>query len=222
MGKSLDIDYYSKPSGYYSNRQDMLSFVPSDAKFILDVGCGEGDFGLLLKRKLLAEVWGVEIFEKAAKIAMAKIDHVIVGDIEDQNIALPKNHFDCIIFNDCLEHLKDPWSVLGRIRGNLKDNGCVVASIPNIRYFPVMIDLIKNRQWCYVEAGILDKTHLRFFTINSIKDLFQSAGYCISRLEGLHSFRFPGWFSFIDNITGRRFDDMKFLQFACLAYRCEL
>jgi 2-polyprenyl-3-methyl-5-hydroxy-6-metoxy-1,4-benzoquinol methylase len=222
MGRISDIDYYSKPSGYYSDRQDILSFVPLGAKRILDVGCGEGDFGSLLKKNLSAEVWGVEIFEKVAKIAMAKMDRVIVGNIEDQDIPLPSKFFDCVVFNDCLEHLMDPWSVLARIKENLKNDGCVVASIPNICYFPIIKNLVLHGEWAYVESGTLDRTHLRFFTKKSIADMFNSCKYEILKIEGINPTQFPWKFRILNWLLSQGFDDMKYLQFVCIAHRSGL
>lgn len=91
--------------------------------------------------------------------------------------------FDCAVFNDVLEHMVDPWAALEFTRGFMQDGGHVVASIPNVRHIMVTKPLILTGRWDYEEFGILDRTHLRFFTRTTIVDLFESSGYEIALLE---------------------------------------
>ncbi len=115
------------------------------------------------------EVWGVELSQQAAAEAQSKLDKVFVGSIEDGTLLLPEGFFDCVVFNDVLEHLVNPWAVLTSIKMFMQPDAYVVASIPNVRYFDNIKQLLKHKQWKYEDEGILDKTHLRFFTIESIK-----------------------------------------------------
>jgi tetratricopeptide (TPR) repeat protein len=94
-----------------------------------------------------------------------------------ESIELPygEGHFDCIVLADVLEHLRDPLSVLKKLIRFLSDSGTVVASVPNVRFFYVLDRLAEGR-WEYMEAGILDKTHLRFFTKTEVEVLFRQAG----------------------------------------------
>lgn len=207
----------SFPGDYYANaRPEMVQFVPLEARRILEVGCGEGVFGNHLKKVRGAEFWGVEIFEKAALVAMGKLDKVLVGDIEGGTLSLPSKYFDCVIFNDSLEHLCDPWKALCRVKDYLKFDGTVVASIPNVRYLDTFLDFFLRKKWTYTEEGILDRTHLRFFTAESIKDLFMQCGYEIVRMEGINPTKCSWKFSLLNFISGNRFDDMRFLQYACV------
>ena len=129
------------------------------------------------------EIVGVELFESAAEKAAAVLDRVIVGNVEQ--IDLPyENYFDCVIFADVLEHLVDPWRMLRRAKTLLRRDGVIVASIPNVQHSRVLINLFFGR-WEYEQFGIMDSTHLRFFTRKSIDTLFQSTGYELRRVSGL-------------------------------------
>lgn len=212
------FDINHKPEGYYAcSRDEMLRFIPQSARRILEVGCGEGFFGYILKSKIGAEVWGIEVYKNAAENAKLKLDKVIIGDIERDELSLPQNYFDCIIFNDVLEHLKYPWDVLKKIQYNLTDKGYVVASIPNLRFLDNIKMLLRNNDWEYKNKGILDKTHLRFFTKKSIKGMFEACGYDIVKIEGIFSKEFYWKFKLFNWIMKNKFEDMKYLQFACVA-----
>ena len=176
-----------KPSGYYSNiREDMLKYIPHDVKRTLEFGCGSGEFSELIKNKLGAETWAVEIDEESAKMASEKLDKVINCDAHEAIDKLPGNYFDCIILFDVLEHLVDPYSLLCDLKKKLTKQGIVAASIPNIRYYSSFFKLVVHGDWDYKDHGILDKTHLRFFTYKSIVKLFNELNFEISKIEGIH------------------------------------
>ena len=129
-------EVWKRPWNYYIEpRDEMIQFVPEDATKILDVGCGEGYFGNQLKKLLGAEVWGVELDRAAALSAREKLDKVLIGDVLRVIDKVPDNYFGCVIFNDILEHLVDPFTILTEIRKKLARAGLVVSSIPNVRYF---------------------------------------------------------------------------------------
>jgi len=169
---------------YVGLRDDVLNLVPDNVSKGLDIGCSIGILGEQIKQKNHAEVVGIEVDEQMAKVAKEKLDKVIVGDIEKINLAdyLVPNYFDCIIFADILEHLKNPWDVLKSVTNFLSDDGIIIASIPNIRHYTTIINLIFRGYWPYRERGIHDKTHLRFFTLKNIKELFQYANLNIERI----------------------------------------
>src|SRR3989338_2285023 len=101
-----------KSKGYYEySRKEMLSFIPETIDRVLDIGCGAGNFGSILKENRRLEVWGVEVCEDAAEEARTKLDNVIIGDFENSYLELPERYFDCIVFNDVLEHFISPWDV---------------------------------------------------------------------------------------------------------------
>lgn len=204
---------------YRGKRPEMIRYVPLNAVRLLEVGCGEGEFGKLLKTKRNVEIWGVEIIEEVALRARGNLDKVLVGDFEKDEVNMPTNYFHGIIFNDVLEHFIDPCRVLLRARKYLVDDGYIIASIPNVRFFGNFKDLVLNKKWEYADCGVLDNTHLRFFTESTIRDLFGKTGFDILTCEGINSERFPWKFKIFNFLCCRIFDDLKFLQFACLAQK---
>lgn len=183
-GKGEELVYEEKPEAYFEIiREDLIALVPEGPHRILDVGAASGNTGLALKRLGKAsEVVGVELCEEFGKEAGEKIDKVIIGDIEKFELPFPKGYFDYIICGDVLEHLIDPWTTLKKLRSYLSDNGYIIASIPNIRCWIVIKDLVFYGKWEYQWGGVLDKTHLRFFTRRSIYQLFDSAGFKVDRM----------------------------------------
>lgn len=187
--------YYSplkrKVSDYGDNtRSELLDFIKGDPDRILEIGCGRGAFGTEVKRKYPdVEYTGVELDEKAVEIARSRLNRVIIANIEDINLEqldINKESFDFIICADVLEHLYDPWQVLFKLHGYLKPEGKILASIPNAQNISLIIELF-NGNWTYTEFGLLDATHIRFFTLNEIFRLFTGTGYkvieCASILQ---------------------------------------
>ena len=221
----LSPDYSDKPALYYSeSRPEMVRYIPATCRRVLDVGCSSGEFGALLKMDRGVEVWGVEPFAAAAALATTRLDHVVEAPF-DSDIALPLAFFDCIVFNDVLEHLIDPSPALNYSRTLLAPGGVIVASVPNIRHFPTIWRLAMHGEWEYREWGTLDRTHLRFYTRSSLKRLFESHGYDVNTLDGINPYRgVPNtservWrlYKIVDALSARRFADMKFQQFAVVA-----
>ncbi len=163
-------------------RTDLVELVPKGAKRILDVGCGLGKTGQMLRERGFEEVFAVEVNPHAAQQAKPYYQEVIVCDIEKDILPFSKGFFDCILYGDVLEHLVDPWRVLRNYREILKDDGIIICSIPNIRYYKILKPLILNGRWEYVDLGILDRTHLRFFTLKTIENMFRETGYEIKKL----------------------------------------
>lgn len=211
------FDIAAQPDYYYlQTRSEMDRFVPSTAKRILDVGCAQGLFGQRLKERLGAEVWGLEIVPSAATIARQRLDHVLCGDVLEQFDRIQDNYFDCIIFNDVIEHLVDPYRVLLETRKKLARGGVVVCSIPNIRFFRYLFKFVVHGEWHYDESGVMDKTHLRFFTKKSIREMFESLGYRLVLLEGINPT--PSWrVRLLSVATLGSFEDTRYQQFACVA-----
>ncbi len=184
------MDYENKPGDYYSNvRKEMLKYLPGEAKTIIDIGCGSGAFGKAIQEKQNAEVWGLELMPKEAKEAEKHLHKVFSGPVEEHLEALPKDYFDVIYMNDVLEHLADPYMVLKNLRNNLKKDGVVISSIPNIRYHNALIKLLVNKDWEYEDFGVMDHTHLRFFTGKSIRRMYEELGYKVVVHEGINKSR---------------------------------
>lgn len=177
----------AKTEGYYTQqRADMFGFVPQQARRILEIGCGQGTFLATLARDD-RELWGIELDSDMARHAEKVCHRLLVGDVNELCSQLPENYFDCVICNDVLEHLYAPWDVLRTIHRLLVRDGVVVASIPNIRYIGVFItEKLWQKDFIYrPEGGILDDTHVRFFTSKSMRRMFEQCGYRILRHEGI-------------------------------------
>ena len=159
---------------YFNNRWDLFSLIPSNATNILDVGCGNGWLGKQLKMTRSCNIVGIEVTDQG-KEAEPFYDEVLITNIEESDIPYNKGSFDCIVLGDVLEHLVDPWSALSKLVHYLKDDGSIVISIPNVGHYTTITSLLKSR-FRYEEEGILDKTHLRFFTSESFNELISDAG----------------------------------------------
>ncbi len=181
MGKEL---YKEKPEDYYNLiRREIIDLIPEGTKNILDIGCGEGATAQDVKRRLGPEfVAGVELSEEAYQIAKKKLDSVVLGNIEEINLPFVENFFDCIICADVLEHLVNPWEVLIKLKKYLSSDGCLIASIPNLQYIGAILKIVFNK-YDYEVYGIFDKSHLRFFTLHTIKKMFNDCGYEIIKIE---------------------------------------
>jgi trans-aconitate methyltransferase len=173
-------------SDYYSILRDEIApLLPSEFKTVMDVGCGTGVTSKWIKERFPSVcIVGLEVNPIVADAARRVIGEVINTDIERDDVAIAKydEQIDVLLLMDVLEHLQDPWNCLSRLRNLLSPSGIVIASIPNVRNFKVTLPLVLKGQWQYQGAGILDRTHLRFFTRSSIKHLFAHAGYAITSI----------------------------------------
>ncbi|MDH3326204.1 MAG: class I SAM-dependent methyltransferase [Gammaproteobacteria bacterium] len=211
----------SAKSGVYVNKRDdvldvISGFVKKD-DVILDVGCGTGDFGELLKGNSTVEVWGVEPVEKAAEQAENKLDGVFRGFFSE-GASIPDNHFDIITFNDSLEHFPDPFPPLRLAKKKLRPGGVVVSSIPNVRYISNVKHFLFDKDWKYEDKGILDRTHLKFFTKKSMLRTYKEAGYEVLDIQGVnpHRWNLMG-ILFLRLVAGKFIEDMKYLQYVVVA-----
>lgn len=194
----------------------MLKYLPSNLKKVLEFGCGFGAFSALVKQKTNAETWAVEFDPKASLEASKILDKVINKDAMESLSDLPDNYFDCIIFFDVLEHMSDPYSLLINIKKKLNKNGTVIASIPNVRYYTNFKNYVLKGQWEYKDQGILDRTHLRFFTHKSILNLFQNLDFEILLIEGIHPTS-SKTYKIINMLLWNSLKDVKFKHFAVIA-----
>lgn len=160
-------------------RFDLLSMMrePQEAPLdVLEIGCACGATLLEIRNRWPhARLYGMELHAPSAGIA-SLIAQVRVGDAETQDWNYPEKSMDYIVFGDVLEHMKEPWNVLLKARAFLKENGKVLASIPNVGHHSVIRGLLEGK-WTYTNRGLLDITHLRFFTLESIKRLFAGCGF---------------------------------------------
>ncbi|MCX5769871.1 MAG: methyltransferase domain-containing protein [Candidatus Hydrogenedentes bacterium] len=174
-----------KVDSYYTNaRPEIAQFVPYGVERVLDIGCGGGEFGRLLKEHGVREVHGIEIVPEARNLAADHLDSATLGNIEEMDLPFDDGYFDCITFADVLEHLRDPVMALRKSAGVLAWDGVIVMSIPNVRFYEV-IAMLAGGRWTYADAGILDRTHLRFFTAAEMQNLVEAAGLELLRISPL-------------------------------------
>lgn len=209
--------YKDKDKFYFDHtREELLKYTPEKIKKVLDVGCASGNFGKMLKEIYQCEVWGVEPDTASAEIARTKLDHVI-NSFFDSSVDIPSvNKFDCIFFNDVLEHLQQPEEALKLASKYLEAKGCIVASIPNIRYYPVILSILRYKDFKYLDAGVMDKTHLRFFTKKSMIRLFEASNFKVKIIEGINKHRYK-YLEIANLLLFNNLEDMRYPQFAILA-----
>ena len=209
---------YKEEIGYFNNsRPEMLKYIPNTALRILEVGCGEGAFCKDLSRSD-REIWGVEMNVEAANKAAEFCTNIIIGDFDTIYKQLPQKYFDCVVFNDVLEHIYKPWDTIKNVKEILSANGVLVSSIPNFRYISNLItEVLFQGEFRYKEeGGILDDTHIRFFTSKSIRRMFKEQGYEIIIHEGIRSCKSWKEKLFI-NLTFGFLADARYKQFATVA-----
>jgi len=173
--------------GYFQHeRPEVRALVPADARRVLDVGCGAGALGAALRfERPEIEITGIELDAKAARRAAGSLSRVLQGDALARLAELADGSFDAILFADLLEHLAQPEAALAHARRLLAPGGVVVASLPNVRHWSVVRQLLEG-DFRYEAAGILDRTHLRFFTKRSALRLLEGAGFAVDRCQGVH------------------------------------
>lgn len=204
---------------YYANaRSEMLKFVPQQYSRVLEIGCGEGRFASLLDKA--SELWGVEPDPTAARLASQRMHRVLNGTYDEVASRIPAQYFDVIVCNDVIEHMVEPESFLMSVRDKLTQGGRLIASLPNMRHWEGLYELLVKKDWRYRQSGLLDRTHLRFFTKISMARLFTQAGFAIERIEGINAPR--KWtrrlpFVLLSALTAGYYADIQYPQFAILA-----
>jgi 2-polyprenyl-3-methyl-5-hydroxy-6-metoxy-1,4-benzoquinol methylase len=169
-----------------------LARLTGDRPAVLDVGCAVGYVGEFLRRSSPAR-WlaGIEIDPGAAEKARKHYDQVIVGSIDDPAVwSQLRRSVDAMIFGDVLEHTADPVMVLRMARPKLADDGVIVVSIPNIGHFKVRLRLLLGK-FDYEDWGIMDRTHLRFFTLKTAQEMLRQGGFTVVHREGVHGYPLP-------------------------------
>ena len=165
-----------KPSYYANARLEIEPLLPANIGSVLEIGCSEGNtLQWLRDSKSIKTCSGIEIIPDVAARAIEKGLDVVVADIERDGIPF-KDQYDLILCLDVLEHLLDPWGALKNITGSIKPGGYFIASIPNIGHISILSDLVWHDRFDYADSGILDRTHLRFFTGATAHQLLTDAG----------------------------------------------
>jgi 2-polyprenyl-3-methyl-5-hydroxy-6-metoxy-1,4-benzoquinol methylase len=177
--------YDSKAQLYFDGaRRDYIAELPGDRNArILEIGCSGGETGAIaLAEGKCGHYCGVEMFERAAEKARGKISHLLHGNIETLELPWDPETFDVLIMSEVLEHLADPWAVLRKLRPLLKPGARIFASSPNISHYRIIAMLIRG-QWTLTDMGIMDRTHLRWFTPAAYRGLFESCDYRVDSVR---------------------------------------
>ena len=174
------------PKYYTQIRPEIFRAVPSESLNVLDVGCGAGMLGKALKaQNPHRKVVGIEFNKDACRVAQQYLDNAYHADLESFDPPFMPGQFDCIILADVLEHLRDPWSIAKQYATYLKPGGTFIASIPNVRRLSILGELAQDGSWQYTDEGILDRTHLRFFTRKQFSELLLDANFITNSVEYL-------------------------------------
>ena len=177
----FSLRYNSRNNNRYESTGLLISFMKKNKK-LLDVGCGTGTITSTLRDALSLDVVGVEPHPERAEQARTEGLNVITG-VYDQTFAQRNEKFDYILFADVLEHLVDPAEMLREVKNSLAPDGRVLASIPNVAHWTVRAQLLFGN-FNYKPTGIMDATHLRWFTRRSVRRLFEAAGYEVEDIRG--------------------------------------
>jgi 2-polyprenyl-3-methyl-5-hydroxy-6-metoxy-1,4-benzoquinol methylase len=172
---------------YFLNlRQEVAPLLPKTFKKTLEIGCGAGGFSQTYLTSA-QENWGIEPDRNAASIGAPSFHKLIVGTYDQAASELPEQYFDLVVCNDVIEHMPDHDAFLQQIKKKMTRNAVIVGSIPNIRHFTAMVKLLLFKDWPYADDGILDRTHLRFFTEKSLRRALEQNGYEIEAMFGIRS-----------------------------------
>lgn len=199
---------------YDFDRAELLPFVPDNAHTLLDVGCGSGAFGRLLRtRRPDMELWAVEPDAASAQAAEDGFKHVVVGEFPNEQ--LPSHTFDVILCADVLEHMSYPDIALRGAADAMAPGGIMVASIPNVRHWRTVVwPLLRHGTWTYTQRGILDSTHLRFYTRRSMRAFFAANGWSVESVSGINMARRD---KLVSVLSLRVLDDFLFPQYVVVA-----
>ncbi len=182
-----EAGYDTKEASYFAMaRADYVAALPDSSEAsILEIGCSNGATGeLALAEGKCRRYCGVELFSEPAAVARERLTEVVQGDIAQLELPWPAESFDALILSEVLEHLRDPWAVLARLRPLLRPGALVFASTPNVAHREIVVMLLRGR-WELRSYGPLDATHLRWFTPSSLRAAFEGAGYVVDAVGPL-------------------------------------
>jgi SAM-dependent methyltransferase len=176
--------YREKEQGYYTAaRLDLLRLLPPGGGLrLLELGAGDGaTLRAAREAGLAAYTVGVDIMEPPG--GAPGVDRFLHGNVETMELDLPAASFDAVLCADVLEHLVDPWRAVSRLAGLLKPGGVFLSSIPNIRNHRALRAIVLEGDFRYDRAGLLDRSHLRFFCRSNVQELFSGAGLVVEAME---------------------------------------
>jgi 2-polyprenyl-3-methyl-5-hydroxy-6-metoxy-1,4-benzoquinol methylase len=231
----LDVASAAVEAEYHTvGRADLAAMFSNAPAIILDVGCAAGSTAALLKQRFPnSQTWGIEMNEAAAQLASLKLDRVLVGKFEDFDLekeGMAKGTLDAVLLADVLEHMYNPWEVMVKLRPFMSPTGQLLLSIPNMRNLLLMDELSKGN-FTYASAGLLDITHIRFFTLKEILKFCTQTGYRVLAMRNAIDLRLAEFFKqhqamavsdinmdrmTLKNVTQEELNELCTIQFHCL------
>ena len=215
---------------YFTNvRKELLDLIPTDLREgnVLEIGAGTGNTLVFAKENGYAKnIYGVELCEiENSNQKNELFSEFIIGNIEEMELPFQEKTFDVILCADVLEHLIDPYTLVESLKKYLKDDGCIIASLPNIRQWKTLKRVLVYGDFRYEDSGIMDRTHLRFFTKKNMIELFEKHGYQVDKIisnqlcftKKYNILRLP--FKLIGCLYKKLFNEFYALQYHLIAYK---
>lgn len=209
-------DYFSRP------RVEIEPHLPPTVTRMLDVGCGDGaTTAFVMSRRSVQWTGGVELNEGAAKRAEGQLNAVWFSNVETFDFArhIPASSLDLILCLDVLEHLIEPWSVVKQLSTLLAPGGRLIISVPNIRNWKFIAKLLFRGDFRYRDAGLLDRTHLRFFVKETAAELAVAGGLPLICITNAHPWRGGDFRALLSRISFGKLDDIMIKQYIVVAAR---
>lgn len=176
-----------KVSDYYlTERPEFVNVIACSGTYetAIDIGCAGGRLGTeLIQRGIVKKCDGIEPFPDAAEIARASLRQVWQGTLEEQTSNIDWAQYDLVVMADVLEHLVDPWAALKSLHRRTTPLCRIAISVPNVRHYKVVLPLLFRGEFRYEDQGIMDRTHLHFFTRSSLEETLDACGWSICKAD---------------------------------------
>jgi len=185
------IDYYT------GERPELIEFLRQHGRYdtALDIGCAAGILGKnLLEAGVVTACDGIEPHADAANLAQAQLRRVWHGTIDSVEDRIPWNSYKLVVLADVLEHLVDPWKALEKIHVLTTRDCRLLLSVPNVRHYKVSLPLLLKGKFRYADHGIMDRTHLHFFTRSSLIEALDDSGWIPEKLGSHMRSRYRRWY----------------------------
>lgn len=181
---------------YMADRGDLVGFLGPGGRYkaALDIGCSSGTLGkVLLEQNIAEQVDGIEIYAEAAEIARSVLRNVWTGSVETLSDRVDWDAYDLIVMADVLEHLVDPWAILAFLHSRCKPGCQFLLSVPNARHHSVWGPLVFQGAFEYRDSGIMDRTHLHFFTRLSLQHALEKVDWKVQRIAPNIKAKYRKW-----------------------------